>query len=308
MRIRMPPNYCRNRSHSLLKRDRRCERWRRWWWVWREEDEDDFWVEFETVFGGECENENDFSFCNLIFIRLASFPSPLRLTFFLLLHTFILIVAECIKMFSFSFHCLLKIEYLCHGSWVENGTTFIIARHSGTKHGVCISFRPSSTDSTAAQLIIGDSCYRETMLSEIPEHHLISNVTGVVRKYLSNVLEKHTTFSTILSSFNIILQIWKLLFVQRRRWLFDVYRHWSLMTWTRTQLKILIALYSISLIFSLFFFLFSSSFFTFSNNPSKRTFFLSSSCHRMWLLESIKYNNNNDNRNRTLWWYKLSNC
>lgn len=76
-----------------------------------------------------------------------------------------------------------KTEYVCHGSWMENGTTFIIARHAGTKHGVCISFRPSSTDSTAAQLIIGDSCYRETMLSEIPEHHLISNVSGIVRKY-----------------------------------------------------------------------------------------------------------------------------
>ena len=74
-------------------------------------------------------------------------------------------------------------EYVCHGSWTENDTTFIIARHAGTKHGVCISFKPSSTDSTAAQLIVGDSCYRETMSSEIPEHHLISNVTGIVREY-----------------------------------------------------------------------------------------------------------------------------
>jgi hypothetical protein len=76
-------------------------------------------------------------------------------------------------------------EYVCHGSWTENDTTFIIARHAGTKHGVCISFKPSSTDSTAAQLIVGDSCYRETMSSEIPEHHLISNVTGIVREYFS---------------------------------------------------------------------------------------------------------------------------
>lgn len=74
-------------------------------------------------------------------------------------------------------------EYVCHGSWTENDTTFIIARHAGTKHGVCISFKPSTTDSTAAQLIVGDSCYRETMSSEIPEHHLISNVTGIVREY-----------------------------------------------------------------------------------------------------------------------------
>lgn len=74
-------------------------------------------------------------------------------------------------------------EYVCHGSWTENDTTFIIARHAGTKHGVCISFKPSTTDSTTAQLIVGDSCYRETMSSEIPEHHLISNVTGIVREY-----------------------------------------------------------------------------------------------------------------------------
>lgn len=76
-------------------------------------------------------------------------------------------------------------EYLCHGSWTDNDTTFIIARHVGTKHGVCISFKPSTTDSTAAQLIVGDSCYREATSLEIPEHHLISNVTGVVREYHS---------------------------------------------------------------------------------------------------------------------------
>lgn len=73
-------------------------------------------------------------------------------------------------------------EYVCHGSWAENDTTFIIARHAGTKHGVCISFRPSTTDSIAAQLIVGDSCYRETISSEIPEHHLVSNVTGAARE------------------------------------------------------------------------------------------------------------------------------
>lgn len=91
--------------------------------------------------------------------------------------------------FLIFFFC--TIEYLCHGSWTENDTTFIIARHAGTKHGVCISFKPSTTDSTAAQLIVGDSCYRETMSLEIPEHHLISNITGVAREYFS------TSFSLI---------------------------------------------------------------------------------------------------------------
>lgn len=92
---------------------------------------------------------------------------------------------------SFAFFLFVLIhypEYVCHGSWTENDTTFIIARHAGTKHGVCISFKPSTTDSTAAQLIVGDSCYRETMSSEIPEHHLISNVTGGAREYFSAVV------------------------------------------------------------------------------------------------------------------------
>ncbi|CAO1439859.1 unnamed protein product [Diamesa serratosioi] len=69
-------------------------------------------------------------------------------------------------------------EYNCHGAWTENHTTYIIARHAGTKHGVCLTFKQSTTDSTTAQLIVGDSCYRDSMSSEIPEHHLISNVTG----------------------------------------------------------------------------------------------------------------------------------
>jgi hypothetical protein len=117
------------------------------------------------------------TFCNLIYFPLSKIFIPYS-------HTYLGNGMYKISFFFFSLtHCLL--EYVCHGSWMENGTTFIIARHAGTKHGVCISFRPSSTDSTAAQLIIGDSCYRETMLSEIPEHHLISNVTGVVRKYRS---------------------------------------------------------------------------------------------------------------------------
>jgi hypothetical protein len=94
------------------------------------------------------------------------------------------------KICNFTFVLLHYPEYVCHGSWTENDTTFIIARHAGTKHGVCISFKPSTTDSTAAQLIVGDSCYRETLSSEIPEHHLISNVTGIVREYFSIAAER----------------------------------------------------------------------------------------------------------------------
>ncbi|KAL9900275.1 argus isoform 2-T2 [Glossina fuscipes fuscipes] len=64
-------------------------------------------------------------------------------------------------------------EYSCHGSWVENATVFIIARHKGTKHGVCISYRP--TEGTAAILVIGDACYRGTQ--KPPEHHLMANLS-----------------------------------------------------------------------------------------------------------------------------------
>lgn len=65
------------------------------------------------------------------------------------------------------------IEYSCHGSWSENGTVYIIARHKGTKHGVCLSYRP--TEGTAAKLVIGDACYRGTQ--KPPDHHLVANLT-----------------------------------------------------------------------------------------------------------------------------------
>nr|XP_014089823.2 uncharacterized protein LOC106617263 isoform X2 [Bactrocera oleae] len=64
-------------------------------------------------------------------------------------------------------------EYSCHGSWSENGTVYIIARHKGTKHGVCLSYRP--TEGTAAKLVIGDACYRGTQ--KPPDHHLVANLT-----------------------------------------------------------------------------------------------------------------------------------
>ncbi|XP_017484335.1 PREDICTED: uncharacterized protein LOC108373008, partial [Rhagoletis zephyria] len=64
-------------------------------------------------------------------------------------------------------------EYSCHGSWTENGTVYIIARHKGTKHGVCLSYRP--TDGTAAMLVVGDACYRGTQ--KPPDHHLVANLT-----------------------------------------------------------------------------------------------------------------------------------
>ncbi|KAL5284050.1 hypothetical protein ACFFRR_006368 [Megaselia abdita] len=64
-------------------------------------------------------------------------------------------------------------EYSCHGSWVENGTTFMVARHKGTKHGVCITYRP--TEIKNAKLIVGDSCFRGGF--KPPDHLLVANLT-----------------------------------------------------------------------------------------------------------------------------------
>lgn len=68
--------------------------------------------------------------------------------------------------------------YSCHGSWVENDTTFIIARHAGSQHGVCISFLPQ--EGTAAKLVVGDTCKRSNFPTS--DHHLTANLT-VFGKY-----------------------------------------------------------------------------------------------------------------------------
>ncbi|CRK89434.1 CLUMA_CG003182, isoform B [Clunio marinus] len=73
-------------------------------------------------------------------------------------------------------------EYTCHGSWRENQTTFIIARQTGTKHGVCISFKQSTTDT--AQLYIGESCYRDHqgLNISLERQYTLANLTNVGRK------------------------------------------------------------------------------------------------------------------------------
>lgn len=80
-------------------------------------------------------------------------------------------------------HLFHRLEFTCHGSWRENQTSFIIARHAGTKHGVCISFKQSTTDT--AQLYIGDSCYRDhqELDSSSERQYTIANLTNVGRKF-----------------------------------------------------------------------------------------------------------------------------
>jgi hypothetical protein len=58
----------------------------------------------------------------------------------------------------------------------------MIGRHKESRHGVCISFKSSLTDPTVAQLIVGDTCYREHQSPEIPDHHLMANLSHVGRK------------------------------------------------------------------------------------------------------------------------------
>lgn len=85
-------------------------------------------------------------------------------------------------------HLFYRLEYTCHGTWRENQTTFIIARHAGTKHGVCISFKQSTTDT--AQLYIGDSCYRDHQGPDASSErqHTLANLTHVGRKLMTFAL------------------------------------------------------------------------------------------------------------------------
>lgn len=79
-------------------------------------------------------------------------------------------------------HLFRHLEYTCHGTWRENQTTFIIARHAGTKRGVCISFKQSTTDT--AQLFVGDSCFRDHQgLNTSERQYTIANLTHVGRKF-----------------------------------------------------------------------------------------------------------------------------
>ncbi|XP_026473462.1 uncharacterized protein LOC113377379 [Ctenocephalides felis] len=51
-------------------------------------------------------------------------------------------------------------DYSCHGSWIENGTTFIIAsqQHEGNSTYYCLKYKTNGNDSS--KLAIGNSCER----------------------------------------------------------------------------------------------------------------------------------------------------
>ncbi|XP_055618252.1 uncharacterized protein LOC129763325 isoform X2 [Toxorhynchites rutilus septentrionalis] len=79
--------------------------------------------------------------------------------------------------------------YTCHGHWQENQTTFIIAKHLSSQHGVCISYVP--TEGNQVQVYVGDTCHRPGMQngatttttsmggSSLASHKTLSNVTVI---------------------------------------------------------------------------------------------------------------------------------
>lgn len=59
---------------------------------------------------------------------------------------------------------------------MDNSTTFIVAMHSASQHGVCISYHP--IDANKVRLYVGDSCYR-SMHPQSYDHHLAANLTVI---------------------------------------------------------------------------------------------------------------------------------
>ncbi|XP_049544490.1 uncharacterized protein LOC125956540 isoform X1 [Anopheles darlingi] len=65
--------------------------------------------------------------------------------------------------------------YTCHGHWQENQTTYIIAKHAFSQHGVCISYVP--TDGNHIQVYVGDTCHRPNMMQSATHKSIPANVT-----------------------------------------------------------------------------------------------------------------------------------
>lgn len=84
--------------------------------------------------------------------------------------------------------------YLCHGSWTENSTVYIVAKNQATQHGVCISYK--QLDGNDGLLVVGDSCYRG--LQKPPDHHFVANLTLAGTWIHANFLSSHfhNTFHT----------------------------------------------------------------------------------------------------------------
>lgn len=92
--------------------------------------------------------------------------------------------------------------YTCLGHWQENQTTFIIAKHTMSQHGVCISYVP--TEGSQVHVYVGDTCHRISM--QLGQHRSMpvnitsygkcgeTNAANIVRQRIHSWL-----YSTILS-------------------------------------------------------------------------------------------------------------
>uniref|UniRef100_A0A336N2X1 CSON009864 protein n=2 Tax=Culicoides sonorensis TaxID=179676 RepID=A0A336N2X1_CULSO len=90
-------------------------------------------------------------------------------------------------------------EYLCHGQWQENSTTFIVAKHVGSSHGVCITFK-QNPDGATGNLIVGDSCFRSNPNQLTPsDRHLVSNITS-----FSTCSDTSSSIATQINVFSIV--------------------------------------------------------------------------------------------------------
>ncbi|KAG5672930.1 hypothetical protein PVAND_003018 [Polypedilum vanderplanki] len=100
-------------------------------------------------------------------------------------------------------------EYTCHGSWRENQTTFIVAKHS--KYIVCISFKQLTTDT--AQLFIGDSCYRDNQGSEVlaERQYTLANLTNVGHK-CGDINSSNKIKSNLHTMMSFVLITWLLMY------------------------------------------------------------------------------------------------
>lgn len=88
-------------------------------------------------------------------------------------HTYVLSIAYIVISHAFSFHISV---YNCEGSWTDKNATFIVAKHLGSHHFVCISYQP--IDGSNVRLFVGDTCYRSIPM-QTSDHHLAANLTVV---------------------------------------------------------------------------------------------------------------------------------
>lgn len=90
----------------------------------------------------------------------------------------------CMTVYFTHFLASIIPVYNCEGSWTDKNATFIVAKHLGSHHSVCISYQP--IDGSNVRLFVGDTCYRSIPI-QTSDHHLAANLT-VVGKHSTRTL------------------------------------------------------------------------------------------------------------------------